>query len=326
MQRSDFLSWLGGVALTLALLAPAPVAAQDYPQRPIRMIIGFPPGGTTDIVGRLLAGKLTERLGQQVVVDNRPGASGLIAGSIVAKSQPDGYTLFLSGASAAITVSLYAKPPYDIRTDLTPIAHIARTPYLMVVHPSLPVKTLGDFFTYAKARPGKISYGASASGTVHHLSGEMLKRLIGFDMTFIPYKGTGTMLPDLLGGRLQASIDNVLALTPYVKSGALRALAVTTAKRTPLLPEVPTIAESGVPGFDTSGWFGLYCAVKTPAAIVAKLGRELMAIAQEPETRDRLIALGADPVYGPAAELREMLMRDVANWAKVIKDIGLKLD
>ena len=325
MRQSVFPSVLG-MALTLALLIPGPAAAQDYPQRPIRMIVGFPPGGTTDIVGRLLAGKLTERFGQQVVIDNRPGASGLIGGSIVVKSQPDGYTLFLSGASAAITVSLYAKPPYDVQKDLVPIAHIARTPYLLVVHPSLPVKNLGDFFTYAKARPGKISYGASATGTVHHLSGEMLKRLVGFDMTFIPYKGTGTMLPDLLGGRLQVSIDNVLALTPYVKIGALRALAVTTAKRTALLPDVPTIAESGVRGFDTSGWFGLYCAVKTPAAIVNKLGKELISIAQEQDTRDKLLALGADPVYGPASELREQLARDVANWAKVIKDIGLKVE
>lgn len=326
MLRLKFLSRLGGVAFALALLIPLPAAAQDYPQRPIRMIIGFPPGGTTDILGRLLATKLTERLGQQVVVDNRPGASGLIGGSIVAKSQPDGYTLFLAGGSAAITVSLYAKPPYDIQKDLAPIAHIARTPYLMVVHPSLPVKTLGDFFTYAKARPGKLSYGASAAGTVHHLSGEMLKRLVGFDMTFIPYKGTGTMLPDLLAGRLQASIDNVLALTPYVKSGALRALAVTTAKRTALLPDVPTIAESGVPGFDTSGWFGVYGAAKTPGAIVNRLSKEIMTIAQDPDTRERLLALGADPVYGPAKELSQMLARDVAIWAKVIKDAGLKVE
>lgn len=326
MRRFDFSFWLGGAGLALALVMPAAVAAQDYPQRPIRMIIGFPPGGTTDILARLLATKLTERLGQQVVVDNRPGASGLIGGSIVVKSQPDGYTLFLAGGSAAITVSLYAKPPYDIQKDLAPIAHIARTPYLLVVHPSLPVKTLGDFFAYAKARPGKLSYGASAAGTVHHLSGEMLKRRVGFDMTFIPYKGTGTMLPDLLAGRLQVSIDNVLALTPYVKTGALRALAVTTGRRTALLPDVPTIAESGVPGFDTSGWFGIYSAVKTPAPIINRLAKEIMAIAQDPETRERLLALGADPVYGPAKELSEMLARDVAIWAKVIKDAGLKVE
>jgi tripartite-type tricarboxylate transporter receptor subunit TctC len=313
------------VLLALALCASPWAAAQPYPNRPVRLIVGFPPGGTTDIVGRLIAARLGERLGQQVVVDNRPGASGLIGGSIVAKGQPDGYTLLLSGASGAITVSLYAKPPYDVQKDLTPIAHIARTPYLMVVHPSLPVKTLADFAAYAKARPGKVSYGASATGTVHHLSGEMLKRSLGFEMTFIPYKGTGTMLPDLLGGRLQAAIDNVLALTPYVKSGGLRPLAVTTAKRTPMLPDVPPIAES-VPGFDTSGWFAIYSPARTPAAIVERLGKEIIAMAQDPEVRDQLIALGADPVYGPAEELREMLARDVKNWRKVIQDIGLKVE
>lgn len=313
-------------ALTLAAFVPLSVNAQDYPQRPVRLIVGFPPGGTSDIIGRLIAGKLTESLKQQVVVDNRPGASGLIAGAIVAKSQPDGYTLLQAGSSAPITVSLYAQPPYNIQKDVVPIAHLARTPYMLVVHPTVPAKSLSDFVAFAKGRPGKVSYGASASGTVHHLSGEMLKRQLGFDMQFVPYKGTGNMLPDLLGGRLQAAIDNVLALTPHVKSGAVRPLAVTTAKRTALLPDVPTIAESGVPGFDTSGWFGVYSAVKTPQPIIARLEREIMAIAKDPESRDRLLALGADPVTGPAEELRQMLDREIVLWRKVIQDIGLKVE
>jgi tripartite-type tricarboxylate transporter receptor subunit TctC len=319
-------SWTAIAVLSAATLLPFAATAQKYPNRPLRLLVGFPPGGTTDILGRLIASRLSERLSQQVVVDNRPGASGLIAGSIVVKSQPDGYTLFLTGASAAITVSIYAKPPYDIEKDLLPIAHIARTPYMLVAHPSLPVKSPADFYAYAKARPGKLSYGASASGTVHHLSAEMLKRQVGFDMLFIPYKGTGALLPDLLSGRLQVAIDNVLALTPYVKSGAIRALAVTTAKRTALLPDVPTLAESGAPGFDTSGWFAVYVAAKTPPAIANRLTREMVAIGEDPTTKERLLALGADPVYGPAEALRQMMARDVITWRKVVQETGLKVE
>jgi tripartite-type tricarboxylate transporter receptor subunit TctC len=314
------------IALGTLAVQPQAVTAQDYPQRPVRLIVGFPPGGTSDIIGRLVAGRLTESLKQQVVVDNRPGASGLIAGAIVAKSQPDGYTLLQSGSSAPITVSLYAKPPYDVQKDVMPIAHLARTPYLLVVHPSVAARTLSDFVAYAKGRAGKVSYGASASGTVHHLSGEMLKRQLGFEMQFVPYKGTGNMLPDLLGGRLQAAIDNVLALTQHVKSGAIRPIAVTTIKRTAMLPDVPTIAESGVPGFDTSGWFGYYCAMKTPPHVIARLERDIMAIGKDPESREKLQSIGADPVFGPSEELRQMLAREVVLWRKVIQDIGLKVE
>src|SRR6185295_3274185 len=228
---------------------PATVAAQDYPQRPIRLLVGFTPGGSTDLVGRLVAAKLSERLGQQVVVDNRAGASGIIGAEIVAKSQPDGYTLLISGSSISIVGSLYSQSKFDVQRDLEPLALVATTPYVMVAHPSIGVKTVSELITYAKARSGKISYGASTPGTVQHLSGEMFKRLTGIDMVFIPYKGTGSMLPDILGGRLQVAFDNVLVLTQHVKLGALTALGVTTAKRTPLLPDVPSIAESGLPGF-----------------------------------------------------------------------------
>ena len=313
------------LAMMLAILAGV-AAAQDYPQRPIRLIVGFTPGGSTDLVGRLVAGKLAERLGQQVVVDNRAGASGIIAAQIVANSQPDGYTLLISGSSISIVGSLYAQSGFDVQRDLEPLALVATTPYVMVAHPSIGVKTVAELIAYAKPRAGKISWGASTPGTVQHLSGEMFKRLAGIEMVFIPYKGTGAMLPDILGGRLQIAIDNVLVLAPHVKQGTLYALAVSTAKRTPIMPDVPSLAESGLPGFDTSGWFSMYCAHKTPPQIVKKLNNEIVAIVNLPDVRDRLLTFGATPLPGTPEELRQQLAREVPAWRKVIREAGLKAE
>jgi tripartite-type tricarboxylate transporter receptor subunit TctC len=312
-------------AMLLATLTGV-AAAQDYPQRPIRLIVGFTPGGSTDLVGRLVAGKLAERLGQQVVVDNRAGASGIIAAEIVANSQPDGYTLLISGSSISIVGSLYSQTKFDVQRDLEPLALVATTPYVMVAHPSIGVKTVAELIAYAKPRGGKISWGASTPGTVQHLSGEMFKRQAGIDMVFIPYKGTGAMLPDILGGRLQVALDNVLVLAPHVKQGTLYALAVTTARRTPILPDVPTLAESGLAGFDTSGWFSMYCARKTPPQIVKKLNTEIIAIVNLPEVRDRLLTFGATPLPGTPEDLRQQLAREVPAWRKVIRDAGLKVE
>jgi tripartite-type tricarboxylate transporter receptor subunit TctC len=318
----------GRLALLISAMLFLPITslAQDYPQRPIRLIVGFPPGGTTDIVARIMASKMSERLNQQVVVDNRPGASGLIGGSIVGKSQPDGYTLFITGASAAITVSLYAKPPYDITKDLMPIAYAASTPYVVVTHPSINVKTLQELVAYARANPGKLQYGASSPGTTQHLTGESIKRYFGFDMLYVPYKGTGPMLPDVLAGRLQVAIDNVLALLPHIKGGAFRPLAVTTAKRTAMLPDVPTIAESGMPGFDASGWFGFFAALKTPQPIRDKLAQAIIAIMQDADTRAQMLKIGADPIYGGPEDLNKILHNNVATWGKVIREAGLKVE
>jgi tripartite-type tricarboxylate transporter receptor subunit TctC len=309
------------------VVTPSLALAQnrDYPSRPIRMIVGFAPGGSTDLVGRLVGAKLSERLGQQVVIDNRPGASGIIAAELVSKSQPDGYTLLISGSSISIVGSLY-RSAFDVQRDLEPLALVATSPYLMAAHPSLNVKTVQEFIAYAKPRPGKISWGASAPGAVQHLSGEMFKRLAGIDMVFIPYKGTGPMMPDILGGRLQVVFDNVLVLTQHIKTGALTGLAVTTAKRTPLLPELPSIAESGFPGFDTSGWFSMYAAPKTPAAIVKKLNAEILALLGTADMRERLLAFGATPLPGTPDDLRRQLAREVPAWRKVIQDAGLKAE
>ena len=301
-------------------------AAPDYPQRPIRLIVGFTAGGSTDLVGRLIGGKLAERFGQQVVIDNRPGASGIVAAEIVARSQPDGYTLLMSGSSISIVGSLYQDIRFDVQRDLQPLALVATAPYVMVAHPSLGVKTVADFVAYAKLRPGKISWGASTPGTVQHLSGEMFKRLAGIDMVFIPYKGTGAMMPDILGGRLQLALDNVLVLAPHVRLGTLFALAVTTARRSPVLPDVPPLAESGFPGFDTSGWFSMYCAPRTPPHIVRKLNAAILAIVNTPDMRERLLTFGATPLPGTPDDLRTQLAREVPAWRKVIQEAGLKAE
>ncbi len=310
----------------LCAIAATLVCAQDYPQRPIRMIVGLPAGGSTDIMGRLVAAKLSERFGQQVVFDNRPGASGIIGADIVAKSQPDGYTLLMAGGSLGIISSLYPKVPFDPAKDFTPIALFATSPYIFVVHPSVPVTSMPEFIAYAKARPGQLNFAGSTPGSVQRLSGELLKRMTGIDMLYVPYKGTGVLLPDLLGGRLQAAIDNVLVVVPYMKSGALRGIAVTSARRSVVVPELPTIAESGAPGFQSSGWFGVLAPTGTPAHIVKKLNAGIASAMQQPEVRERLLAQGAEPLSGPPDDLKQLLAREREVWGKVIREAGVKPD
>jgi len=326
MRRARW-PWL--LALLWAVAAPPHAAppVDKFPSRPIRLIVGFTPGGATDLVGRLVADKLSERFGQQVVVDNRPGASGIIGAKMVGGAQPDGYTLLISGSSISIVGSLLKQAGFDVQRDLQPLAMVATTPYVLVAHPSTGVKTVPELIAYAKPRTGKISYGASTPGTVQHLSTEMLKRLVGIDMLFIPYKGTGPMLPDLLGGRLQFAMDNILVLSPHVKSGAVSALAVSTAKRSPVLPNVPALAESGIAAlndFDTGGWFSMYTALKTPARVVNALNAEIFAMMERPDVRERLLSFGATPLPGTPDDLRKQLAREVPRWRKVIEDAGIK--
>lgn len=311
--------------LCAAAMAAA-AAAQDYPQRPIRMIIGLPPGGSTDIMGRLLAAKLAERFRQQIVVDNRAGASGIIGIELVAKSQPDGYTLMMAGGSFGTVSSLYSKLSFDTTRDFAPIALFATSPYVFVVHPSVPVNSMPEFIAYARTRPGQLNFAGSTPGSVQRLAGELLKRMTGIDMLYVPYKGTGVLMPDLLGGRLHAAIDNVLVVVPYMKSGALRGLAVTSAKRSVVVPELPTIAESVAPGFAAGGWFGVLAATGTPPAIIKKLNAEIASVMQQPDVRDRLLAQGAEPLSGPPDDLRKLLAREREVWGKVIRDAGIKPD
>jgi tripartite-type tricarboxylate transporter receptor subunit TctC len=313
------------LALAVATVAAA-AGAQDFPQRPLRMIVGQPPGGTTDIMARLVASKLAERLRQQVVVDNRAGASGIIGADLVAKSLPDGYTLFMAAGSFGAIGSLYARLPFDVSRDFAPIAFVGTSPYMFVAHPSMPVKSIGELIAYAKARPGQLNYAASTPGSVQRLSGELFQRMTGIKMLYVPYKGTGLLMPDLLGGRLQIGIDNVMVMVPHVKGGALRGLAVTSARRSPVAPDLPTIAESGLPGFQTTGWFGVFAAARTPAAIVRKLNADIAALMQQADVRDRLLAQGAEPASGTPDDLRAYLAHEIAVWSKVIREAGVRAE
>jgi tripartite-type tricarboxylate transporter receptor subunit TctC len=312
-------------AALLAALACSGAVAQSYPSRPVRLVIGLPPGGSTDVMGRIVAARLAVRLGQQVVVDNRPGASGTIGIRLVVNSQPDGHTLIMAAGSWGTISSLY-KLPFDLQRDLAPIAFIGTSPYVLVVQPTLPVKTVADLVAHARANPGKLTFAGSTPGSLQRLAGELLKRTAGFDMLYVPYKGTGAVMPDLLGGRLDVAFDNVLILTPYIKKGQLRALGVTSAKRSVIFPELPTLAESGVPGFHAVGWFGVFAVAGNPRAIVTRLNREIVGLMNEPETRDRLLAQGAEPQPGTPEDLRRHLAGEIEKWGKVIREAGIKAE
>lgn len=309
----------------LAALACAGAPAQKYPSRPVRMVIGLPPGGSTDVMGRIVAARLSERLGQQVVVDNRPGASGTIGIQLVVNSQPDGHTLIMAAGSWGTIGSLF-KLPFDLQRDLAPIAFIGTSPYVLVVQPALPIRSVADLVAHGRANPGKLTFAGSTPGSLQRLAGELLKRTAGFDMLYVPYKGTGAVMPDLLGGRLDVAFDNVLILTPYIKKGQLRALGVTSANRSVIFPELPTLAESGVPGFHAVGWFGVFAVAKTPPAIVARLNQEIAALMKEPTTRDRLLAQGAEPQPGTPEDLRGHLASEIEKWGKVIRDAGIRAE
>ena len=301
-------------------------SGQAYPQRPVRLVVAVAAGGSTDIMARLVAAKLGERIGQQVVVDNRPGGSSIIGSDIVAKAQPDGHTLLMASGSFGTISSLFTKLPFDIERDLAAVCLIATSPYVLVVQPTLPIKSVADLIAYGKANPGKLNYAGSTPGSLQRLAGELLKRTAGFDMTYVPYKGTGQLLPDLLGGRLHVAFDNVLILTPYIRSNTLRAIGVTSAKRSVLFPELPTIAETGVPGFHAVGWFGVFSTGKTPQPVIDKLNAALVAIMKEPDMRERLIAQGAEPLGGSADDLRRYLAGEISKWGRVIREAGIKAD
>jgi tripartite-type tricarboxylate transporter receptor subunit TctC len=300
--------------------------AEDYPNRTIRMVVVAPAGGTADTVARNLSSKLSDRLGQQVIVDNRPSNAGIVGYDLVAHSAPDGYTLVMATGTLATVAILYPSVRFDAVKDFEPVAWVLTTPYVLVVSPTLPVNSLGTLIEYAKANPGKLSYAGGTTGAQQHLAGEMLKRRNNFDMLYVPYKGTGAMMPDLLGGRLDVAIDNVLVMAPYVKNGTLRGLAVTSATRSPVLPELPTIAEAGAPGFRVIGWFGVFAPAKTPIAIINKLNVEMAAIMRQPDVAEPLLAQGAEPQSGPPEALRKLLAEEIAQWSKVIREAGIRAE
>jgi tripartite-type tricarboxylate transporter receptor subunit TctC len=312
---------------TCACLAAGATFAQPYPSRPVRMIVPFPPGGATDLLARVVAQKLGDGLGHQVVVDNRPGAGGTIGSRLMLDAQADGYTILMSSVSThAIGPHLYAKPPYDPMKDFTAITEVSVTPTVLMVSGTLPVNSLKEFIALAKARPGKLNYGSSGVGTQFHLSGELLKLLAGIDMAHIPYKGTALVYPDLFSGQVSMMFDTLSVALPFIKAGRVKALGVTGAKRTPTLPDVPTIAEAGVAGFNADLWLGVWGPAKLPLEITDKLASEIARLLKLPDVRERLAAQGMEPVGNTPAQFAEFVRRENAQWSKVVKAAGVKAE
>ena len=312
-------------AVMAAVCAMAGVvhAADTYPARPIRMIVAYPPGGGTDQVGRVLADQLTVTLGQNVVVDNRGGATGNIGTELAARAVPDGYTLLMGNvAPNAVNVSLFKKLGFDPVKDFAPVSLVAVTPNILVAHPSMPVKTIKELIAYAKAKPGTLNFPSAGVGSSSHLAGEMLKSLAGISMVHIPFKGGGPALVAVIAGEVQIMFATMPAAMPHVKSGKVKPVAVTTAKRSQAMPELPTIAESGVKGYEASTWYGLLAPARTPPAIVTRLHADTVKILAGP-TRQRLEAQGFEPEGGTPAEFAAYIKTEIVKWAKVIKDAGI---
>src|SRR5467141_1695821 len=277
--------------LMIASFAAGASLAQDYPSKPVRMVVPFSPGGSTDVLARIVGQKLTERSGQPVIIENHAGAGGNIGAEQVARSAPDGYTLLLGGVPHAISASLYSKLPYDLAQDLAAIAEIASFPSAIVLHPSLPANSVKELIALARARPGRLSFGSAGSGSPNHLSLELFKTMAGVSMVHVPYKGSGQLVGDLLAGQVQLASMGLPVAVPHVHSGKLRAIAVTGTARSPLLPEVPTVSEAGLPGFEVTSWYGVFGPAGLPADIVAKLNSEIGTAVTAPEVKERLVAL-----------------------------------
>ena len=312
------------LAACLLGLFAAQAVAQDYPQKPIKMITPYPPGGPTDVLARAVSPKLAERLCQAIVIDTRPGASGMIGADMVAKAPPDGYTLLANASIHVINPSLYKNPTYDAIKDFAPVGLIAEVPLVLVVNPKLEVKTVKELIAKAKGKP--LNVASSGNGSAPHLAGEGFKLATKTEIMHIPYKGSGPAITDLIGGQVDFMFDSLPSSMPYIKSGRLIAIAVTTKKRSSALPDVPTVAESGVPGFDVSTWYGIWAPAATPPAIVKKVSSELAAVVRIPEVRARLADLGAEAVGNTPEEFAAFNRSELAKWAKIVKDSGAKVD
>ena len=301
--------------------------AQTYPTKPVRMIVPFPPGGATDLLARVVAQKLTETLGQQVVVDNRPGAGGTIGSRLMLDAQPDGYTILTSTVSThAIGPHLYAKPPYDPMKDFAAITELSSTPTVLMVSGTLPAASLKDFIALAIARAGQLNYGSSGVGTQFHLSGELLKLQTGINMTHIPYKGTALVYPDLFSGQVSMLFDTLSVAIPFIKAGRVKALGVTGTQRTPALPDVPTIAEAGVPGFYAGLWLGMWGPAKLPRDITERLSADAAKLLKLPDVKERLASQGMEPIGNTPAQFAEFVRKENETWSKVVKAAGVKAE
>jgi tripartite-type tricarboxylate transporter receptor subunit TctC len=314
-----------GLTLLCSAAAPALAADTDYPNRPIRWVVGYPPGGTTDLLARLMGQWLSQRLGQQVVIDNRPGAGNNIGTDFAVRSPPDGYTIFLVNPANAINATLYRKLPFNFLDDMVPIAGIVRVPNVLTVRKNFPANTLPEFIDYAKKNPDKINMASSGSGTSVHLSGELFKYMTGIQMKHIPYKGAGPATTDLLAGQVDLIFDNMPSIISHIRGGQLRALGVTTAQRSPALPDVPAIAEV-VPGYEASAWFGAAAPKGTPREAIDRLNREFNAALADPAMKAKLADLGGVPIPGTPEDFWALHRMETEKWAKIVQFSGAKAD
>jgi tripartite-type tricarboxylate transporter receptor subunit TctC len=310
------------------MVTPLVIAqATEYPSRPIRFVVPFPPGGAADTFARLASHRLGEAWKQQNVVENRPGAGGIIATELAAKATADGYTFLVVTVGHAVNPSLYAKLPYDTTHDLTGVAMIATVPNVLTVHPSVPANTVQELIALAKAKPGGLTYGSSGNATTSHMAAALLAQLAGVTMVHVPYKGAAPAVQDLVAGRIDLMLDPTVSSGGFVKQGKLRALAVTTARRTPLLPELPTLAEAGVPGYEFSAWFLIVAPAKTPADVLAKVNQEVLRMNADAQTKERFAALGAEPAPSmSSAAVSAFIDAEIKRWAKVVKDASIRVD
>jgi tripartite-type tricarboxylate transporter receptor subunit TctC len=329
MQASRRRLTLGALALAAAAAAAplAAAAAQAYPNKPITVIVPFAAGGTTDILARVVGQALTKELGQTVIVDNRAGAGGNIGAALAAKSPADGYTLFMGTVGThAINQSLYRKMPFDPIKDFAPLTRVAMVPNLLVANPAKPFKNVKELIAYARANPGRVNFGSSGSGSSIHLSGELFNSLAKVDMVHVPYKGSAPAVTDLVGGNIDIMFDNMPSAIQHVRSGRLRALAVTTAKRSPELPDVPTIAEAGVPGYEATSWFGMFAPASTPATIVTRLNGALVKVLADPEVKKKLAEQGAEAYSEKPDQFAAFIRTETAKWTKVVQASGARAD
>jgi tripartite-type tricarboxylate transporter receptor subunit TctC len=300
--------------------------AQTYPTRPVRVIVTFPPGAGSDISTRLVTAKLSESLGRPFVIDNRAGAAGNIGVDMAAHAAPDGYTLLAVTASAAISQSAYAKAPFDLERDFAPVALTASAPFILALHPSIPARSFQELIALAKSKPGQYSYATPGTGSSPHMAGELLKMETGIDILHVPYKGTVPAVADVIAGNVSMALANTLVALPHVKSGRLRGVAITSAKRSAIAPDLPTIAESGVRGFESGTWYGFLAPVGTPRTVITKLNGEIVRIVQLADVREKLAAQGAEPLTGTPEHAGAFVRSEIARWAKVVKAAGIRLE
>jgi len=319
-------AWLRVLLAAAAVATALPAFAQSFPSRPVRMVVPYPPGGANDIVARLLSPSMSQQLGQNVIVDNRGGGNTLIGSEIVAKSAPNGYTLLVVAAGHAINPALYAKLPYDTARDFVPVALFGDGAYVFVAHPGAGVSSSAELIALAKAKPGQIAYASSSTGNLTHLAAELFNSLSGIKMLHVPYKGGNPAMADLLGGRVSVFFSTVAVARPHLQSGKIKGLGVTTAKRTPALPNVPPIAESGLPGYEVSGWYGLVAPAKTPPAAIAKLYDAVQGALRQPDIREKLLGVGVEVVPSTTAEFGKRIDTDIAKWIRVARPLGISME